>query len=460
MPSSPQNPVTQIVFDYIYDTAGKAVANAKVTSTLNFAGASDTSPIVNIGPLQQTTQTDSNGYWQFNLIPNPALTPTGTSYTIETPYNSYAISVPNSAGPFQSSSLLVNAPSIISPAVTGLTGPITITGSETVTGTLTVAGTTTLAGVNTGSLAATANSSIAGDLTVLSPGRLLFTAAASKIVPGATSLSHRNNADSADNLLITDAGNATLRASLTVGNNLTANGSVLTISGAASSILMQGAGTADIVGGTTGLTIANNANNANNLQLTDAGIATFRNAVNIPPSASGTLPTTSFGTLPIKIDEQTPSGVASTNAITVPTWATLVLTEWEILTTSGNTTDVAFLQFNSDNGANYNAIRSVLGGTYSSTGRATGQTSIVIGAVPGSSTEFAAGSTKVFFPRETGKPRRVLSVSTRGDSTNEPAPELTGGTWTNTLNGIATIVYSVSAGNYAGGSRLTTWAYP
>ena len=43
---------------------------------------------------------------------------------------------------------------------------------------------------------------------------LTFTNAASKIVPGATSFSHRNNADGADNVLITDAGVVTIRSTL------------------------------------------------------------------------------------------------------------------------------------------------------------------------------------------------------------------------------------------------------
>lgn len=45
-------------------------------------------------------------------------------------------------------------------------------------------------------------------------GELQFTAAASKIVPGATSISLRNNADSADNVLVSDAGLVTLRNNL------------------------------------------------------------------------------------------------------------------------------------------------------------------------------------------------------------------------------------------------------
>lgn len=50
----------------------------------------------------------------------------------------------------------------------------------------------------------------------LTNGALLFDAAATRIVPGVTSLSLRNNANSADNLLITDAGVVTVRSTLTV----------------------------------------------------------------------------------------------------------------------------------------------------------------------------------------------------------------------------------------------------
>lgn len=46
-------------------------------------------------------------------------------------------------------------------------------------------------------------------------GNVVMTDAVSEIVPGATSLSFRNNADSADNLIITDAGAATFRGAIT-----------------------------------------------------------------------------------------------------------------------------------------------------------------------------------------------------------------------------------------------------
>ena len=46
-------------------------------------------------------------------------------------------------------------------------------------------------------------------------GSIVLTDAASKIVPGATSLAFRNNADSQNNLIITDAGAATFIGAIT-----------------------------------------------------------------------------------------------------------------------------------------------------------------------------------------------------------------------------------------------------
>ena len=59
-------------------------------------------------------------------------------------------------------------------------------------------------------------------------GRLVMSTAVSKIIPGATSISHRNNADSADNLLITDAGNITIRGTLQLGTTYASGATVAT----------------------------------------------------------------------------------------------------------------------------------------------------------------------------------------------------------------------------------------
>jgi hypothetical protein len=80
--------------------------------------------------------------------------------------------------------------------------------------------------VTTGGLTITAGGAVitAGNLT-LTAGNLLFSAASAKIIPGATSLLFRNNADSATNISILDAGGVTLRSSLSIP--ATAWGSVI-----------------------------------------------------------------------------------------------------------------------------------------------------------------------------------------------------------------------------------------
>lgn len=74
----------------------------------------------------------------------------------------------------------------------------------------------TLCGYFDGSTCALTGVSI-GTPTLTNPtisGNLTFSTAAAKIIPGATSLTFRNNADAASNISITDAGVVTLRDSL------------------------------------------------------------------------------------------------------------------------------------------------------------------------------------------------------------------------------------------------------
>jgi uncharacterized membrane protein len=111
---------------------------------------------------------------------------------------------------------------------------VTVASGQTLTLTgATVAGTPTWSSSQaiTLSTAAQPNITSVGTLTsITTSGTLTMTAAVSKLVPGATSFSHRNTADSADNLLITDAGAVTTRSTLTV----TAGG--LTVSAGTSAV--------------------------------------------------------------------------------------------------------------------------------------------------------------------------------------------------------------------------------
>ena len=84
---------------------------------------------------------------------------------------------------------------------------------------VTLTGVQTLTNKTLTSPVLTSPSVLTGDLTI-TVGRLVFGAAASKIVPGATSLALRNHGDTDDNLFLSDAGVLTARAGLrsTTGN--------------------------------------------------------------------------------------------------------------------------------------------------------------------------------------------------------------------------------------------------
>lgn len=93
--------------------------------------------------------------------------------------------------------------------------------------------------VSAGSLAITPAVVMAGTLQAT---QLTLSDAASRIIPGATSLSLRNNANTLDNLLITDAGVVTARAALVVSGASISIGTTPAVSGGNGSILIPNAG--------------------------------------------------------------------------------------------------------------------------------------------------------------------------------------------------------------------------
>lgn len=147
-------------------------------------------------------------------------------------------------------------------------------------------------------------------------GTLTLSTAVSKVRPGATSLSLRNNGDSADNVLVTDAGVVTLRSNLVAGVGTFTAGSIYTTAaaglvfggktGSATDLVLTnnaGATVLDvpttttnarfagslvlttaasrIVPGATSLALRNNADSADNLLITNAGAATVRTALTV-----------------------------------------------------------------------------------------------------------------------------------------------------------------------------------
>ena len=125
----------------------------------------------------------------------------GDTYIIENSANSIQIVTGGAtAATFTSAGIAANLNGNVTGNVTGSAGTA---GSATTAGTVTGAAQTAITSV--GTLTAL---TISGDLTM--------TAAASRLIPGATSFTHRNNANSADNLSITDAGFVTIRNGLTL----------------------------------------------------------------------------------------------------------------------------------------------------------------------------------------------------------------------------------------------------
>lgn len=125
----------------------------------------------------------------------------------------------------------------------------------------------------------------------ITSGSLTFTAAASKIIPGATSFSIRNTADSADNLIITNAGAATIRAGLTVtagGLTVTAGGLVVSATGVTitaggltltdDNITFNGT-SKKIIQPVTSLLIRDHGDANTNVTISDAGAMTVRGVI-------------------------------------------------------------------------------------------------------------------------------------------------------------------------------------
>jgi hypothetical protein len=135
---------------------------------------------------------------------------------------------------------------------------------------------------------------------------LTFSTAAGKIIPGATSVTFRNNADSADNISIADGGNTTFRGSIIFSaatsriipgatsfavrdNSNSFNTLLIESSGNVSlnnGLFFTVAGSAVITGGSASIMFRNNANNLSTLELADGGNITWQRDANLHRSAT------------------------------------------------------------------------------------------------------------------------------------------------------------------------------
>ena len=518
-------PLTE-VYDYVLATGdpssattAKGLAGQKVKVTLNYDRALTIAPDVVVWVPAQTVYTavtDGNGFWHVFLVPNNKISPANTFYTVEVEGKlNYQIQVTDVAVPapgWQSSapSILLNIPAALAPTTstvgaitaTGLitaqaginvsaggvtvAGGLTVSGGETETGGLTVdtlsyssavsrliPGATSFSVRDTGNandnllVSNAGNVTVRGSLTVtgggftltagnltITAGALIFGAASSVVIPGATALSFNNNANNATNLQILDAGSVAIRNGLTItagGETITAGNLTITAGN-----LTFGAAASQIVPGATSISLRNNANNADNLLIADAGLATFRNAVQVPPSAGAALPglpNASSPTIPVKLDDQSTASAASLT-LTVPAgplYRTLVV----YLTGRSDQASgqVVALQFNADTGANYDygvlllTNASVAGGT-----PGIAVTSGRCGSLDASgATAGAVGGSSITIENADSTTLRKTWTWTGGRFDTDAAAntnwESGFGQWRNTANAITSIKLIPAAGN-------------
>src|SRR6266702_3416391 len=142
--STAQAIATVPVYDWLMATGDplnatpKGLPGKKVTIQLTYSLSQSASPVTLLGTDPVVLQTDPNGFWQANLVPNNKVSPTGTLYKVEIEgYRSYLVNVTDVGAPaigWQSSAIAVLPP------VGGGAPGYTLPGGTTVLGALTVQG--------------------------------------------------------------------------------------------------------------------------------------------------------------------------------------------------------------------------------------------------------------------------------------------------------------------------------
>lgn len=100
---------TNVVFDFEYDDAGLPLVGVEIVVTLfPSQGAGAISPLSTLSGTRRKTVTDSNGRWQFLLVPTPNISvPAGSPaayYVASTPTRgAFRFIVPSAVASYQAS---------------------------------------------------------------------------------------------------------------------------------------------------------------------------------------------------------------------------------------------------------------------------------------------------------------------------------------------------------------------
>ena len=257
----------------------------------------------------------------------------------------------------------------------------------------------------------------------------------------------------------------TWAASQTITGNLTINAGALDalfLSATGQDTWRIGPGTGG--GGQLGFYDSTTAHRA--LGLTDT-LATFRGAVAVPPSAGGSVVASSYGTVPVKLDEQllgtTAASITFVNPL--PTGFRHLFIEMYARGDAAVTTLRVTLRFNNDSGANYNEQENYSHGATNVPSEALSISTpqpILIPGASGTAGYFGVGTIRVLHYQGTVGNKLAIcefAVNTsdttgngyRGDSQVE---------WHTTATAITRIDLIPASGNFVAGSLFTLWGIP
>jgi hypothetical protein len=229
---------------------------------------------------------------------------------------------------------------------------------------------------------------------------------------------------------------------------------------------MQSA-TSHIIAGATSLSLRNNADTADNLILTDAGAATLRNSLTIPPSAGASVPPSNYGSVPVKIDDQVllfnTTSVTFTNPL--PTGFRHLLIEWYARSDQVTTATAVTLRFNNISSATYDFTDNRGGNNAMTSAYTAAQTSMTIGVIPGSTATanyFGQGFAKVMYYNGAVGNKLVLSESEcmTSDIAGGDFRDTYGGKWRTTGTAVTRIDLFPGANNFIAGSVFSLWGIP
>src|SRR5262249_40867090 len=224
------------------------------------------------------------------------------------------------------------------------------------------------------------------------------------------------------------------------------------------------AATAKLLGGATSLSLRNTADTADNILVADAGAVTLRNSLSMPASAGGTIAPTNYGSVPVKFDQQSPSGVTS---FTIPASGSIpggfqtIRIEWLARSAKAAVIDNLLMRFNTDAGANYNSqLFTVVGATLTGATN-TGNNQMRVGSVPGASVAAGIfGNGWIEIPNYTNTSTRKNFTSAAFFNQNATSTEWDGGEWTTTNAAITSITLLFAADNIVAGSIFITRLLP